>query len=96
MKAKTTILTILLTLLVVGLLGGAFYLYQNNKPVPPITASEALKERNQAVDAMRVHDAVNQTNEAKLNERLTDTQNKLTNVCAALKPLTKTVNPNCL
>lgn len=92
---KTFVWVTLVVLVVAGSLGYSAYLYQTNrKPTPTISANQALKERDQAVRTMNLHDAVNQRNLATANQATTDVQAKLTNACATIKTA-KLVNPIC-
>lgn len=92
---KKPILIILLTLLVVGLVGGAVYEYQTHKPKPGISLSQALKQRNSALAEAAAQKSINEVNSAKYNEVLGDKQNRLTTACNQLRTLTKAVTPAC-
>lgn len=91
---KTILLTTLVVLLLVGVTGLSVHYYQERKPQPAISVSQALQERNDAQRLTALHDAVNQANVATLNKQVSDTQAKLTSVCASLKT-TKVLNANC-
>lgn len=86
---------IILILVAVGLVGLGTYQYTHRtKPNQGITVSEAVKERNQAVDLMNLHDAVNKTNLDNATTQLANLTNQKTNICTQLKA-NKLVNPYC-
>lgn len=92
---KTVLWVTLVVLVVAGVVGYASYQYQTNrKPAPTVSAAQALKERDEAVRVMNLHDAVNQRNLANEQTATQTVQTKLTAVCTHLTTL-KVTDPNC-
>jgi hypothetical protein len=95
--SKTQTVTTVIVLVVAGLVGYSVYLYQsqpNRHPAPTESVSQLKQQRDDAVKAVRVHDAVNKQNEDELKNSVFNLSAQKTTLCTQLKAA-RMVNAIC-
>lgn len=92
---RSYIFILIIVLAVVGVIGASIYEYQHRAKVTPGTTSQqALNERQDALKALAIHDAVNKSNLDAANAQITTLTSQKATLCTQIKTA-KLVNPLC-
>lgn len=91
---KHILTAVVLAVVLIGLIGWGVDKYVTRPKSTALTASQAVQERNSAVDLMNVHDAVNKAQVQQLTNQITNLNTQKTSICGSLKT-TKVVNALC-
>lgn len=79
---------------VVGLVGASIYKYQHQEVAPGTTIQQALNERQDALKALAIHDAVNKSNLDAATAQVTTLTGQKATLCTQIRTA-KLVNPLC-